>query len=112
MSGKKLILGLKQHYADKENYKLSDVCDVTLLDLLSCEDIVHEERASEHRWYDLWDVVVKVGDRYICYVRVEVSGEEMDDSDAGYDTSVKIDWLQEYVQKEVTKIEYVPKEDK
>ena len=57
--------------------------DDELLELLRNYDILWEEKLEEHRWWNTYRYVIKVGDKYIGYIYAETTGD-MGASEAGY----------------------------
>ena len=64
-------------------------------------DELHEERISEHRWWNEVRHVIKVGDKYIGYVYAETTGD-MSPPEAGYDFDPDSICEMKQIQKTIT----------
>ena len=75
--------------------------DDELLELLRSYDEVYKEKTSEHRWWNEYQYVIKIGNKYIAYVYAETTGD-MNAWEAGYEFDSDSICEMEPIEKTIT----------
>jgi len=86
-----------------------DSSDEVIREILCEENSIRENDHEEHRWYTTFRRVIKINDMYISFYTYTNSGDEAALEDSEW-TKMVIDSAMEVIPKEVTTIDYIPKE--
>ena len=111
MTGKEFVLEkAKEHlksWIEKNN--ISDDRKI-LVEYLLKFPIIYEDIVSEHRWYDIWEYVIQIDDKYISYCFPRNTGDfSVWDMDFG-PLDITPESICEVVPYEVTITKYKTKE--
>lgn len=84
------------NFEDIDNYELAEFLD--------SQRKVHSELSDQRRWYNIFDEVVMIENRYIGFCRIQSSNENNSVKDIGME---EVSDIEEVYPIEVTKVKYV-----